>query len=173
MTKKRHQQQQRRQPASFRPLKKKRIIVYGVIIAIISIVGIVGYRSMVPVNRNIPVFGIPNNNFVKATSTPSSGYVWVSMSSGSVKGLKGSGGGGGITNPEYVFHKGDLESIRVINEDYQTHSKHNFNIDEFNVHTKDLDYYGSQTITFVADKAGTFHYYCSIHPEMKGDITIE
>ena len=173
MTKKRHQQQQRRHPASLRHMTKKRIIAYGVLATIISIVGIVGYRSMIPVNRNIPVFGIPNNNFVKATSTPSSGYVWVSMSSGSVKGLKGSGGGGGITNPEYVFHKGDLESIRVINEDYQTHSKHNFNIDEFNVHTKDLDYYGSQTITFVADKAGTFHYYCSIHPEMKGAITIE
>jgi hypothetical protein len=153
-------------------MTKKRIIIYGVIAAIISSVGIWGYRSMIPVNSNTPVFGIPNNNFVKATSSPSSGYVWVSMSSGSVKGLKGSGGGG-ITNPEYVFHKGDLESIRVINEDYQTHSKHNFNIDELNVHTKDLDYYGSQTITFVADKTGTFHYYCSIHPEMRGDITIE
>jgi hypothetical protein len=154
-------------------MTKKRIIIYGTIVAIISIIGIVGYRSMIPANRNTPVFGIPNNNFVKATSSPSSGYVWVSMSSGSVKGLKGSGGGGGITNPEYVFHKGDLESIRVINEDYQTHSPHNFNIDEFNVHTKDLNYYESQTVTFVADKPGTFHYYCSIHPEMKGDITIE
>ena len=172
MTKKRHQQQQRRRPVSFKRMTKKRIIIYGVIAAIISSVGIWGYRSMIPVNSNAPVFGIPNNNFVKATSSPSSGYVWVSMSSGSVKGLKGSGGGG-ITNPEYVFHKGDLESIRVINEDYQTHSKHNFNIDELNVHTKDLDYYGSQTITFVADKTGTFHYYCSIHPEMRGDITIE
>jgi hypothetical protein len=175
MAKKRHQQQQKRKNSSvaFRSITKKRIIIYGTIAAIISSIGIFGYRSMIPVNRNTPVFGIPNNHFVKAAYSPSSGYVWVSISSGSAKGLRGSGGGGGITNPQYVFHNGDLESIRVINEDDQTHSKHNFNVDELNVHTKDLDYFESQTITFVADKPGTFHYYCTIHPEMKGDITIE
>jgi plastocyanin len=36
-----------------------------------------------------------------------------------------------------------------------------------------LAYYETQTITFVADKTGTFEYYCTIHPEMKGNITIE
>jgi plastocyanin len=60
----------------------------------------------------------------------------------------------------------------MINEDYQTHSKHNFNIDQFNVHTKDLGYFQTQTVTFVADKEGTFQYYCTIHPEMKGNIVV-
>ncbi len=171
MTKKRRQQNER--SVSFMRMTRKRIITYGIIAAILSGISIAGYKSMIPTNGNAPVFGIPNNRFVKAKYAAGSGYAWVSMSPGSAKGLRGSGGGGGIINPQYVFSKGGLQSIHVINEDYETHSKHNFNIDEFNVHSKDLAYFNSQTITFVADKPGTFHYYCNIHPEMKGDISIE
>jgi len=63
----------------------------------------------------------------------------------------------------------------LINEDKNqpnNPSKHNLNIDEFNVHTKDLGYFQSESVTFLADKTGTFDYYCSIHPDMKGVITI-
>jgi plastocyanin len=63
--------------------------------------------------------------------------------------------------------------MHVVNEDYERHSKHHFNVDDFNVHSKDLTYTESQTMTFVIDKAGTFHYYCNIHPEIKGDINID
>jgi hypothetical protein len=171
MTKKRRQQN-RHSSVSYMALTKKRIITYGLIAAIISGISIAGYKSMIPTNGNSPVFGIPNNHFVKAKYSRGSGYGWVSLSSGSVKGLRGSGGGGMI-NPSYVFGKGALQSMHVINEDYETHSKHNFNIDELNIHSKDLAYSESQTLTFVADKPGTFHYYCNIHPEMKGVINIE
>jgi plastocyanin len=40
------------------------------------------------------------------------------------------------------------------------------------VHTKDLGYFQTQTVTFIADKEGTFQYYCTIHPEMKGNIVV-
>jgi hypothetical protein len=141
-------------------MTKKRLISYGIIAVIISGISVTAYKSMIPTNGNTPVFGIPNNHFVKAKYSAGSGYAWVSISSGSVKGLRGSGGGG-ISNPTYVFNRGGL------------HSKHNFNIDELNVHSKDLGYYDSQIITFVADKPGTYQYYCTIHPEMKGNITVE
>ena len=158
-------------------MTKKRIIIYGIIAAIISGVGFAGYKSMIPTNSNTPVLGIPINHFIKAKYSEGSGYTWVSMSSSSSKSLKSTsrvgGGAAAAVNPSYILGKGGLQSMHVINEDYETHSKHNFNIDEFNVHSKDLTYTQSQTITFVADKPGTFHYYCSIHPEMKGDITIE
>src|SRR5918995_7312414 len=175
MTKKRTRQRNGRSSVSYKAITKKGIITYGIVAAIISGISIAGYKSMIPTNGNSPVFGIPINHFVKAKYTAGSGYAWVSMSSGSAKGLRGSGGGGGggIINPQYVFSRGGLQSIHVVNEDYETHSKHNFNIDEFNVHSKDLAYSNSQTISFVADKPGTFHYYCNIHPEMKGDISIE
>jgi hypothetical protein len=172
MTKKRARQQNRRSSVSYVTIIKKRIITYGIIAALISGIGIFGYKSMIPTNGNSPVFGIPINHFVKAKYSAGSGYAWVSMSSGTAKGLRG-GSGGGTINPSYVFGRGGLQSMHVINEDYETHSKHNFNIDELNVHSKDLVYSESQTITFVADKPGNFNYYCNIHPEMKGEITIK
>ena len=177
MTKKRRHHPQNARNVSFMKMTRKRIITYGMIAAFISGVGIAGYKSMVPTNGNTPIFGIPINHFVKAKYSEGSGYGWISMSSSSSKGLKSSGRGGGggaaAANPSYVFGRGGLQSMHVINEDYETHSKHNFNIDEFNVHSKDLAYTQSQTVTFIADKAGTFHYYCNIHPEMKGDILIK
>ena len=175
MTKKRsrHNYQQNGRPAYSRRITQNRIITYGIIAAFFSMIGIAGYKSMIPTNGTTPVLAIPNNHFVKAKYSAGSGYAWVSISSGASKGLRGSGGGAGIKNPQYVFNRGGLQSLHVINEDYETHSKHNFNIDELNIHSKDLGYSESQTITFVADKPGIFHYYCNIHPEMRGDITIE
>ena len=128
---------------------------------------------MIPVNGKSPVLSPPRNIFIKASHSPQTGYIFVSQSSGAVKGLRGSGGGSAYsTNPTYTFNKGSVESIHMINEDYQTHSKHNFNIDQFNVHTKDLGYFQTQTVTFIADKEGTFQYYCTIHPEMKGNVVV-
>jgi hypothetical protein len=75
------------------------------------------------------------------------------------------------TIPDIYLRKDQLGSIHLINED--TGSKHNLNIDEFNVHTKDLNYFETQTTTFLADKSGTFKYYCSIHPEMTGNVIIQ
>lgn len=72
-------------------MTRKGIITYGIIAAIISGISIAGYKSMIPPNGNAPVFGIPSNHFVKAKYSAGSGYAWVSMSSGSAKGLRGSG----------------------------------------------------------------------------------
>ena len=83
-----------------------------------------------------------------------------------------SGTGTNATGPTLYLSKGGLESIHFINEDYDTHSKHNFNIDEFKVHSKDLGYFQSQIITFIVDKNGMFEYYCSIHPEMRGKVVV-
>jgi cupredoxin-like protein len=154
-----------------RRLTKNRMITIGVPAAVASAGGYFGLNSMIPVNGSSPAFAFPANHYIKAAHDRS-GYVYVSQSSGAVKGVR-TGASGSLINPTYTFGKDELESIHFINEDYDTHSQHNFNIDEFNVHTHDLKYFESQTITFVADKAGTYHYYCTIHPEMKGDIVIE
>jgi nitrite reductase (NO-forming) len=39
---------------------------------------------------------------------------------------------------------------------------HNFNIDEFNVKSDTVKAGDSTVIEFVADKTGTFEYYCSV-----------
>lgn len=163
--KRRYSQQQSRFGMS-----RRRIITYAVIATVISIVGYFGYSSMVPVNGTVPVLGAPSNHFIKASHSSNTGYYWLSLSSAKVKGLRTSGGN--IINPTYTFNKGGLETFHIINEDFETKSDHNFNIDEFNVHTRNLGPSESQTITFLADKTGTFEYYCTIHQGMNGTITI-
>ena len=160
----------RRELVPPRRITKNRMIIIAALAAVASTAGYFGISSMTA-NGSTPVFGFPSNHFIKATHSANSGYEYISQSSGSVKGLR-SNGGGGIINPTYTFSKGGLESIHFINEDYDTHSLHNFNVDELNIHTRDLGYFESQTVSFVADKTGTFQYYCTIHPEMKGDIVI-
>jgi len=69
-------------------------------------------------------------------------------------------------------------ALHVVNEDKDTQSQMDLNVDEFNVHTKKLNppagiFFDSQTINFIADKAGTFKYYSTIHPEMKSTIVVE
>jgi plastocyanin len=41
------------------------------------------------------------------------------------------------------------------------------------MHTKDLKYFETQIVTFVADKAGRFEYYCIINPKMRGKKMVE
>ena len=161
----------RKQVSNMPTFSRRRLVIFGTVIGISSAVALFGYFSAIPVNGSSPIFGFPTNHFIKATHS-GSGYVFVSQGSGSVKGVRSSGGGG-ITSPSYSLTKGNLQAIHFMNEDYDTHSKHNLNIDEFNVHTRDLGYFESQTVTFVADEAGTFEYYCTLHPEMKGNIIIE
>ena len=55
-------------------------------------------------------------------------------------------------------NKGDTVKITVKN----TKGTHDLKIDEFNVSTRTLQAGEEQTITFVADKAGSFQYYCSV-----------
>jgi plastocyanin len=54
---------------------------------------------------------------------------------------------------------------------------HDWNLDEFNAHTKKIKANEEDTVEFVADKTGTFEYYCSVgqHRQMgmKGTLTVE
>jgi plastocyanin len=165
-------------------LSRNAIIAIAAIGAIISIGAYFAIMSMVPVNGNAPVFGAPKNNFFKASHSAKSGFFFVGQSAGGArKGFSPSVGGNANiastsnladspTGPTLYVSKGGLESIHFINEDYDTHSKHNFNIDEFKVRSKDLGYFQSQIITFIVDKDGVFEYYCSIHPEMRGKVVV-
>ena len=151
-------------------MTKRRIMLFGAMAAVVAGIGFLGYRSMIPANGTVPVFGMANNHFIKATHE-NSGYVYIGQSSGKLKNVRVGSSGGNPVNPTYEFRKGGLESFHVIGGDY--HSKHNLNIDEFDVHTRDLGNFETQTVTIVADKAGTFEYYCTIYPEMSGEIVVK
>ena len=70
-------------------------------------------------------------------------------------------------------NKGDTVKINFVNKE----GFHDFVIDEFSLaRTQKLSAGGSQTIQFIADKQGTFEYYCSVgtHRQMGmvGQLTV-
>ena len=143
---------------------RKFIWIGGIILAIVGI-GYAAVMSSTPVNSKYPVFGVPVNHYIKAVNSQN-GPTFVSTST---KGGKGFSGTGGQATPTIEVNTDELVAMHILNEDHQ---KHNFNIDQFNVHTKDLDYFGSESITFVADMPGRFTYYDSLHPKMNGTIIV-
>ncbi|MGE5782220.1 MAG: cupredoxin domain-containing protein [Nitrososphaerales archaeon] len=155
-------------------LSRKRIIILGILFTIGGLIIYGGINSL-KTSNGIFISSPPRNIFLKAMFSQNTGYLFTSQSTGTAKSLNsgaGSKGGAFGHNPPITLKQGNSLSIHLINEDSVKHSKHNLNIDEFNVHTRDLGYFQSQTVTFSANKSGTFDYYCSIHPEMKGKVIV-
>ncbi|MFI5405881.1 MAG: cupredoxin domain-containing protein [Nitrososphaerales archaeon] len=154
--------------------KKGTILGFVIGTVIVVAIGYFAVVSMIPVNGDFPVFAAPTNIYIKTISTEDRSSVFASQS---IKGGKTGGGPSGSHYPTLVVSEGNLVSIHFINEDTagagNYNHKHNLNIDEFNVHSNDLDHREAQTIMFLADKQGTFDYYDSIHPEMRGSIVVQ
>ena len=142
------------------------------IILVIAAGAYYGYQSMIPVNMDHPVFLVPENILIKTGQAADGHYVFSHQSSRGGKQIVQNG----MSSPTLTIPSGNLITFHIINEIKNSpteKSVHNFNIDEFNVHSKDLAYFDSESITFLADKSGQFTYHCTIHPEMKGLIIIQ
>jgi plastocyanin len=74
---------------------------------------------------------------------------------------------------EIKVKQGDTVRINFVN----TQGFHDFVLGEFNAKTQQLAAGKSETVEFVADKTGTFEYYCSVgqHRQMgmKGNLIVE
>lgn len=74
---------------------------------------------------------------------------------------------------EIRVKKGNMIKITFKN----TGGMHDFMIDEFNVATKQLKAGQEETVEFIADKTGSFEYYCSVNNHramgMKGVLIVE
>jgi len=74
---------------------------------------------------------------------------------------------------EMKVKKGDTVKLTFKNEN----GTHDWRLDEFDAKTDILKGSGEQTIEFIADKAGTFEFYCSVGSHrkmgMKGDFIVE
>ena len=161
---------QKNQP---KKLGRTTIFILAGIVAIGAAGGYFAYQSFIPVNVDYPVFLSPENILIKTGKTTDGHYAFAMQSS---RGGKQVPRAGGMTSPTLNISKGNLVAVHVINEILNTSeekSVHNFNIDEFNVHSKDLGYFESQSITFLADKSGDFIYHCTLHPEMKGVLSVK
>ncbi|MBP9732212.1 MAG: cupredoxin domain-containing protein [Candidatus Magasanikbacteria bacterium] len=65
---------------------------------------------------------------------------------------------------EIRIKKGDIVRLTFKNDE----GKHDWQLEGYNVGTKELEEGKSETVEFTADKTGTFEYYCSVgeHREM-------
>lgn len=149
------------------------MVKIGIILGIILVFCAIGYyfiNSLIPVNTQNIVFSMPTNYDFKTAKNNLGANVFALQNKGG-KTIPGSSNG-----PRPItLEKDSLVTFHFINEDKNTKdekSMHNLNVDEFNVHTKTLSYFQTDTVTFQANKAGTFEYYCTIHPEMKGEIIV-
>ena len=148
---------------------KSNIITISVITGVVILIGGFALNSLHPVNSDGFVFAPSTNIFLKAVKSAQGDYHYQYTKGG--KALPSTQG----ISPTITVSKGNLIQIHLINEEKNESgipSMHNLNIDEFNVHIKDLGYFQSDSVTFLADKTGTFDYYSTIHPEMKGTIII-
>ena len=153
---------------------KSSTISKGMIITIAIFISVVAggvyylWVSAIPVNSTTPVFATASNVYILAIHNDQ-GYAYDEQSTKTGKKTIS----GENLNPVIHIPKGTLVALHVINEDKDTGSDQDLNIDAFNVHTRHLKYFEAQTLNFLADKEGTYSYYSTIHPEMKGTITVD
>ncbi len=145
-------------------LKRNTILTITGIVVLCSVGGYYVVNSMIPVNATSPVFGAPANFYVKSIPTQHGPMFALSSTKGGKNSFTPS------QKPIVSVSRGELISFHMINQDNQ---KHNLSMDEFNVHTKDLSYFESQSITFIADKTGEFTFHCTLHPEMSGTFIVK
>ena len=78
----------------------------------------------------------------------------------------------GVENPDIVVNEGD----RVRIEFSSSEGFHDWVVDEFGAATEKVTAGGKSSVEFVADKKGTFEYYCSVGQHrangMKGNFIV-
>ena len=75
------------------------------------------------------------------------------------------------TNPDIHAKVDAPKKITILNKDFR---RHDFIVDKLNINTAYLSTEQSFTTAIASRVAGTFEYYCSLHPDtMRGKIVIE
>ena len=95
------------------------------------------------------------------------------LEKGDVKSFSVEGSSFSFSLKEMRVKKGDTVKIVFTNKE----GFHDWVIDEFSARTKQIKAGASETVQFVADKTGTFEYYCSVGQHraqgMKGNLIVE
>lgn len=117
---------------------------------------------------------VPTQTTTEETSiSPASGETSEETQAGAVKEFTVDGDNFTFSLKEIKVKEGDTVKITFNNVE----GFHDLVLDEFNAKTKQLAAGQSETIQFVADKAGTYEYYCSVgqHRQMgmKGNLIVE
>jgi plastocyanin len=147
------------------------------IIIIIALLGGAGYywytQNQTPIEDVVPnPFGTPttSNDQQQPNNTPTG--TPTSTTGGTTKEFTVSGQNFSFAPATMNVKQGDTVKITFKN----TAGTHDLRVDGYNVGTKVIQGGQEETFTFVADKAGSFEYYCSVgsHRQMgmKGTLTV-
>ncbi len=114
-------------------------------------------------NNTVPAAAVINAEPATPTTSPTP-----SIKEFTIDGKKFS-----FTPSTMIVNKGD--TVRIVFKNSE--GLHDLKIDEFNVATKQIKEGATETIEFVADKVGSFEYYCSVGNHraqgMKGTLTVQ
>jgi plastocyanin len=114
-----------------------------------------------------PTTPTPSPSTSTATSTPATG-----TPKGAVKEFTVTGKNFSFAPATMAVKQGDRVRITFVNDS----GTHDLRVDGYNVGTKVIQGGASETFEFVADKTGSFEYYCSVgqHRQMgmKGTLTV-
>ena len=151
--------------------KKLVLVVVAILVLVGGIMLLRNDRENIS-SQNVQVSGEAENTVTAvSTSTPNSDDS--SSASSAVKTFVVTGSNFSFSPSAMTVNKGDTVRITFNNEN----GLHDLKIDEFNAKTKVLNSDESETIEFVADKSGTFEYYCSVGQHramgMKGTLTVK
>lgn len=146
----------------------KKIIILVVVILILGFFWFKGQNTVAPAPVNINTEGT-----LTTTPIPPVPVVPATVPSTTVKAFTVIGSNFIFTPNTITVNKGDTVKIT-----FQSASGfHDLKLDEFNVATKQLKAGESETVQFVADKVGSFEYYCSVGNHramgMKGTLTVK
>ncbi len=151
------------------PISRGTIIFIAIVVAAAA-AGVYYFMSTsTPVNVTYPVLATPTNIYIVGIHDPLQGYVYEQESTRQAKKAVS----GAVADASLHIPVGSLVSLHFINEDKDTGAAMDINIDQFNVHSNKLNYFQAQSISFLANKEGTYSYYSNLHPEMKGTITVD
>lgn len=147
-----------------------RVIIIGVIVLVLLGGGyflLSNRASQQPTPAQTTVESTPAD---QSEVTPSDA---VMKKEGDVKEISVESNGLSFTPNEVTVKEGDTVKVTYKNNK----GTHDWGIDEFNVRTKLLNAGTSETVEFVANKKGTFEFYCSVPGHrtagMKGSLIVE
>lgn len=139
-------------------MNKTAIILFVLVLVVLGGVFLTNKKTNVesPVVDNSKEMGDMKD--VKPTPVPSGYNTPISNTTAPVKEFTVEGKNFSFSLKEIKVNKGDLVKINFKN----TQGFHDFVIDEFKVATKQFQSPGEEKVEFIADKVGSFEYYCSV-----------
>ncbi len=148
-----------------------------VIVLLVVLVGVyLGRHTLKTMLMGSSPSPTPTAAMQPATGAPeaASGASGVMTTSGTTKEFAVSGTEFAFSPSTLTVAKGDTVKVTFTNNGAYPH---NFTITEFNVASKTVSPGQSDTVTFTADKAGSFKYFCSVpgHEDkgMVGTLTVQ